>query len=624
VNKRQQSTLEYTIIISVVAIAGIIVAILYLHNTSSTPIGKQNVILNAEYFVSGNGQPICDPNNPIQDYYPQAGESCIVLVTKEPLPPWANYTQAQIASDPYICFKDKYIGLIRSKQYVFFSPNPPYRTKQVIYTTYDNVDDLIYLGKVDNYYEYMILAYGIKPLTNYFNLVGFELREFYPNIMSDNPPVNTSEILPLEDNLVVPVIVTNNTVGPIPVVGSYGEITLSVNNATITISGLPSGAQTTLNYQYSNTSTGQIVNAQNTITFSNSPYQITIPTMSGVLYRASVSGSVTYNGNIFSSNPSSIRYSAGENINFNYYKLFIGSLEYTLNKPLVNGAQVYFNLPNNTMYYAPNPYSNLVVTVGNTLNNGGTPVYVFVANYTSTSITLNIGNTNGAQTVYLNFVSPSDASYQNYISFSPAYAKTNPGMSSNPGPGIFTSYNPNIPSNWQPTPVDNTWNYITLVQNIQPNTAYIVGLGSMSLCSIDSIGFNNSQSAPLHDISDQAPYNGIYDFGSSCKLQFGQAYYSSPYEKSLTNNINWYGPAPITMAYNSAANTIVEEINGPDINGNIEESYSTTSEYYGDFVPQSFSAYQAFGNTGLILISYFAEDPIDILGYVSNYVGVVK
>jgi hypothetical protein len=230
VNRHQQSTLEYIFTISLVAMVGIIASMLYMHSASSTQIGKQNVILNAEYFVSGNGQPICDPNNPIQAYYPQAGESCLVFVTKEPLPSWANYAQAQIANNPNIISNDRYMGVIQAKQNAFLSDSS--QTTQFLYVPYDNVDHFVYLGKVNNYYEYMMLTGGIRPIIDSFNLVDFGLEEFSPNIASHAGPVSTTEILPLEENLIVPVITTNSTVGPIPIEGSYSEVLLSNNFET--------------------------------------------------------------------------------------------------------------------------------------------------------------------------------------------------------------------------------------------------------------------------------------------------------------------------------------------------------------------------------------------------------
>ena len=627
-----QVAIEVMIIISVVALVALIMVFLYSHSTSNINLPKTNEVLNAEYFISGNGQPICG-HNVLGQYGNYIATGCLVFVTSNPLPPWNNFTQAQIqkaiSNQTYfnqLQNSDRYLFGFKTVQHVIGSQ--PWGGGRGLYTGYDNLDDLVYLGKVNNYYEYMMFTQGFPMLLPEFNLEEIQLREYTPNITAPfSSPTKIIDILPEQPGLIVHVIKTNNTVGSIPAVGEFMNLSSNVGNATITISGAPPNTQITLTYNFSNMSIDGYTSKNTiTITTSNTPFSIQVPVLKGENYTVTISPNTiqTSNGEIYVTTPS-LTYTYGSNIDFNYHVSKPITLEYTLNKPLVPGAQVYFALPNTTFFYPTNPYSNLVVTVGNTIQNGGTPVDVFIANYTQTSITLNIGNAGNAQTVYLNFLPVGNTAYTSYLSYSPDYMLTNPGMSYTPGSGIFSTYNSNIPANWQLVPINNTWYYITLVQNIKPNIAYTIGMSYMYTGSVDSVGFNNSQISTGPQLrSNQAPYNGIYVFGSGGVIQFGQAYWTGVYKMNLTNPITSYSSAPITMAYYPTSNTIVEEIYGPDVHGNITETYSTTNEFYSDFIPLSLSAYQAFGNTGLMIIAYLATDPSNIIGYTSTYVGVVQ
>lgn len=632
-NTRSQSTIEYVVIVAVVAIAAIVAVMLYMHGSTSTVVGNQNAVLNAEYFVSTNGQNICNPTNPFVEYYTSYygfdyDTSCIVFVTEKPLPPMANYTVQQVQqSGGNIENNDKYTLSVQSNQYFI---NYYDGLQNSIGYSYDNAGDFSYLGTVDGYYEYMMYMYGWKPLYNQFNLKDIELQRYTPNISVSyttppSPPSNTTDILPVKNNLIVPVIYTNQTIGPIAVSGSFNSAQIVSNNATIVVSGLPSGSSTRLNYQYYNSTSG-LVNVSKTLSITSNPQAITVNgILSGLTYTASVSTDVSYNGISYYVAPNSSTYGSGSQVDFNYYTLSTGSLEYKMNKPLVDGAQVYFALPNSTFYYSSDPYSNLEFTVGNTLANDGTPIYAFISNYSYGYVVVNLGKIpdNSINTVYLNFIPPNGISNGDTY-FSPEYSN---GKTLSPPPsgagGIFSSYNDNGGQGFWANYLDSSSIYSYDFGSATSNTYYIIGINEF-LQSVTSFGLNTTNFIGTSD-GAQAPFFGVYDTGSSGLIMFDAAYpcgssviyptvetFSCP---SGTYGDEEYYTGPTTISYDASTGTFYTELGTP----NTFTSY-TNNTIQGISDVSLFSQY----NSGVGIVYYFATSNNNILDYTSTYEGKVS
>ena len=619
-----QTTIEYVAIITVVAMAAILVSLMYMHGSSSTTIGNQNAVLNAKYFVSNNGQNICDPSSPVIENFSknEIGTSCLVFVTEDPLPKMDNYTINQLSSSNFsVEYNDTYYLGFTANQNIFYGGGTLFFP--TFENSYDNAD-FAYLGKVDGYYEYMIYLYGFSPMFNSFNLEYIYLNKYVPNIGTGSE-VKSTDILPIKNNLLVSVVHTNQTVGVIPVSGNFGVFKNPSANATITISGLPKGAQTTLNYQYYNTSSG-IENVSKVITFNSSnPVSLTITNLLNFTnFVASVSPNVTFGDNDFFATSNSSVYGAGSQISFNYNKISVGTLVYNVNKPLVKGSQVYFSLPNSSFYYVAKPYSNLEFSVGNSIKNGGTPIDAFISNYTPNYVVVNLGSLPSGDigSVYLNFMSLNNNQPLSYTTFSPYYNNTDPNTNTSIAESIFSTYQ-NIngyvsTAMTAPNTTGKSWYNMLLFSNPAPSTYYSIG-AIMPLGGIDSYGFNNTddlfETNPSTEGPDQAPYNGIYSEGSGMSVKLGLADSSEGIRDSLyVNKKTGIYIGPMTMEFSNNGET--NEFNAELL------STSETASMSSNIIPSDLVAYSGSGSN-FFIISYLASSPNNILGYSSSYEGYV-
>jgi hypothetical protein len=605
---KSQGSMEYILIISAIAIVIVVaIAFVLLTGGKATSSGSyKGEILNATMVYSPAGDNI-GPGNLSNSAYPT--NEYMLLATNYPLsnipknttvightsngyPIYSNFVFANFSS----AFIDGYNGW-----------EVPYNQGNIT-EVYDQNGEYVYAINFTDYTQY---GYIIVPLS----YITISINGKNTTLIANPKPLKVNFIK------------TNSAYVSLLPTGNIGK--LQTANATFIITGLPTNSVVALSYYniskssqvtdnivINSTSVAKIVNASQAGEFSSVPESISY---NGISYY--ISSSNTYyiiNNNVFYA-----YYTSGSIVNYPYYTLSTTPIEYTLNKPLVNGAEVTFTLPNSTYYYPENPFSNLEVSVSNTIANGGTQINAFVANYTTTSITLNLGNipSGNIQTVYLNFLPAGQIGSD--LWFSPEYSSSNPGVITTPPPtgttGIFSSYNDNGGEGYQPTAsAPDSFSYVNLADATQ-STSYIVGINE-NLCTVNSLGFDINNAPAPNTGNDQAPYNGTYDIGSGCKIFIGAPFgnFGPPIYTSISGVEYYVGP--IIFNYTLSGNTI-------NLNTEIGGTYYSYP-YSGYLIPQGTPIYldDFYGDItpGFYqLIYYYAISPNNVFNYTTTGMTIV-
>ena len=587
--------MEIMMMLAVVAImiTIVIAVVLTFGGKAKSSINYSGEILNATMVYSpanyniGPGN-LSDTGNNVSEY--------LLIATNYPLP-----------TIPKNESMSKYV-FVQFSSIIFYSTN--------VYFDDYNQGNVTELYSQNGEYVY---AFNFTGYTSSYNIPIVSLSNiliFYNN--------NNITLVAVHNPLKVNFVETNSSYFKISPIGNIGKN--QTENATFIITGLPLHSNITFSYFnfsqgfFGSQTTGNIIINSSTVikTINAPPYP---PETS------SVPSTVSYNGVTYYTAINSSNYTAGSTISYKYHTLSTAPIKYTLNKPIVNGAEVTFTLPNSTYYYPKNPFSNLEVSVGNTIANGGTQISAFVANYTPASITLNLGNipSNNIESVYLNFL-PAGTSGTD-VAFSSEYLSTNPGANFTPSTGIngiFASYNDNGGSGFSPTsqivvtnsstnPPQVSFNSILITSSAKSNTEYVAGI-NIGLGGVASFGFSvnqtNLDNTNLGAL--QAPYPGIYAIGSSNYLFLNQSIVSSSPSTGLFYSQSFPYVGEIGLNYNIAGNTLV-------VNANANGESETYSHYTNVATPLYLYAFQKEEN--LLYLYYIATaGTTNIYGYtVNNY-----
>ena len=589
-NLKAQAGIEYPFMIIVVIIL-ISIAIFFLMNVGKSTTSSANYkgeILNATMVYSPAGDNI-GPGN-LSDTGSNVDEY-LLIATNYPLPNIPK--NASALNYDIIQFSSPF--------YYIYSGYPTSYNQGNITEIYNQNGEYVYAINMTGY-----TSYPITPLS----YITISLNGKNTTLIANPKPLKVN------------FIETNSTYIKILPVGIIGKTLSDV--ATFIITGLPINSNVTLSYY--NTSQNLTVNEN--ILINSSTVIKEIKALPGIQLYSSVPSTISYNGIKYIVSVNSSNYTVGSTINYNYYQLSTSSIKYLLNKPLVNGAEIKFNIPA-SYYYSENPFSNLEISVGNAIANGGTLINAFVANYTSTSITLNLGNiaSNDIQTVYLNFLP--DGYFGSDIGFSPEYSSENSDVSFAPPSGIFVenSYYDNGGNWYSPSKSIIVSNTIDTAQfygeNIlsvtSQNTEYVAGINMFS-GYVDSIGFNvsstNITSTNANLGSLQAPYPGAYLIGSSDTIFMDNWNMSS--QNSFINNTfspNYDYIGEIGINYSISENTIT--INAfSTLNG-----VSGISYYTYNTIPSNVQL-SIFGKAENILTVYYMAQAINsnIFNYIATEV----
>lgn len=568
-NLKAQAGIEYPFMIIVVIIL-ISIAIFFLMNVGKTTTSSANYkgeILNATMVYSPAGDNIGPGNlsntgTNISEY--------LLIATNYPLPNIPKNAYSSLNVKQTGIPNTEYIDIFFSQPFTSFNlGNNFYYQDNIWYNSYNqgNITE-IYNGNGEYIYAinmsgYSSSNYPIVPLS----YITISLNGKNTTLIANPKPLKVNFIK------------TNSTYIKILPVGIIGKTLSDV--ATFIIKGLPINSNVTLSYY--NTSQNSTVNE--TIFINSSTVVKTVNVLPGSTFFSSVSNTILYNGIDYYPEQNSSYYTVGSTVYYDYHALSTAPIEYKLNKPLVDGAEVTFSLSNSTYYYPKNPFSNLEVSYGNTIANGGTQINAFVANYTQTSITLNLGNIpegSSINTIYLNFLPAGKIG--NDIGFSPQYLSANPGVNFTVPSKIFASYNDNGESGFLPNTLINvsnstdTTHFYEMMFPVSPTqgTNYIVGI-NISLVAVESIGFNvNSNKTTSPNIkldAIQAPYSGLYIIGSSKQLFTDNWNMTTNKDVIYNNENNYIGEIEFNYTMHETTMSINGNFNG--ISGNSQYTYNS-------------------------------------------------
>ena len=567
-NLKAQAGIEYPFMIIVVIIL-ISIALFFLMNVGKSTTSSANYkgeILNATMVYSPAGDNIgpgnlSDTGSNITEY--------LLIATNYPLPtiPKNSYLSSTYnqTGNPTI----NYIHTVFSQPFTSFNlGNNFYYQDNIWYDSY-NQGNITEIYSQNGEYVYAV------------NMTGYTASNYpIPPLSYITISLNGKNITLIANpnSLKINFIETNSTYLKILPIGSIGKNLSSV--ATFIIKGLPINSTVTLSYY--NTSQNSTVNE--TVPINSSTVVKTVNALPGSTFFSSVSNTVLYNGIDYYPEQNSSYYTVGSTVYYDYHALSTAPIEYALNKPLVDGAEVTFSLPNSTYYYPENPFSNLEVSIGNTLVNGGTQISAFVANYTPTSITLNLGNidSDNIQALYFNFLPVGQIGSD--IGFSPQYSSANPGVNFTAPSEIFASYDDNGESGFLPSTLINVSNSTStahfygevLPVSATKGTDYVVGI-NISLVGVESIGFNISSnkttSSNIKLDGIQAPYSGLYIIGSGKQLFTDNWNMTTNKDVIYNNEKNYTGEIGFNYSMYETTMTINSNFNG--ISGNSQYTYNS-------------------------------------------------
>lgn len=567
-NLKAQAGIEYPFMIIVVIIL-ISIAIFFLMNVGKSTTSSANYkgeILNATMVYSPAGDNIGPGNlsntgTNISEY--------LLIATNYPLPNIPKNAYSSLNVKQTGIPNTEYIDIFFSQPFTSFNlGNNFYYQDNLWYDSY-NQGNITEIYSQNGEYVYAV------------NMTGYTASNYpIPPLSYITISLNgkNTTLIANPNSLKINFIETNSTYLKILPIGSIGKNLSSV--ATFIIKGLPINSTVTLSYY----NTSQNSTANENIFINSSTVVKTVNALPGSTFFSSVSNTVLYNGIDYYPEQNSSYYTVGSTVYYDYHALSTAPIEYALNKPLVDGAEVTFSLPNSTYYYPENPFSNLEVSIGNTLVNGGTQISAFVANYTPTSITLNLGNidSDNIQALYFNFLPAGQIGSD--VGFSPQYSSANPGVNFTAPSEIFASYDDNGESGFLPSTLINVSNSTStahfygevLPVSATKGTDYVVGI-NISLVGVESIGFNISSnkttSSNIKLDGIQAPYSGLYIIGSGKQLFTDNWNMTTNKDVIYNNEKNYTGEIGFNYSMYETTMTINSNFNG--ISGNSQYTYNS-------------------------------------------------
>jgi len=383
--KKQQTTLEIVIILAIVGIVAISIALLYVKNVHNNRLPSTDEVLAVAYFSGANGQPIC--NESYQE------STCFEILLTEPLPQYpvhnATYWNTNSESNPnFELEQDNYwlwINSPFSNQFYY----PWYNNYSSRYgVALDNYGDVYYIGQVNGYYEYIVYAYPTIEQPAFIS--SLELQYYSPNLLTffnGGLPSNTTYILPI-DGKPIPIEMYLNATSLINLLPEEPVPVPNLDNVlSVTEVGLTTGDSLLYNETFANgtTKSGSFPitsNSESTFVISNLtnqlPENVTL-NVSGEYPNGKTFGkesfSVSDNTNVF------VNFTAPAPIELISTTSTIGPFVVTANRN--------------------EPFSNLVITTGNTLVNGGTIDDAYITNVTGNHVEFFIKNP--ANVIYMNF-----------------------------------------------------------------------------------------------------------------------------------------------------------------------------------------------------------------------------
>ena len=380
-NKKLQNTIEFIVIVSFITIVAIIAIISYIKSTSNTKLANTDTLLAVAYFSGANGEPICNAT--------EQESQCFEILLTEPLPKYPAYNltywnnEEQATNYAFEGEQDNYLMWINSpfSNQFYFPWSNSYDSQYGL--ALDNYYDVNYIGQVNGYYEYILYAYPTVEQPAFIS--SLELQYYSPNLFGN--VTNTTYILPI-DGKPIPVEMHLNATSlvsllpeePVPLpnfdnVLSVTEVGLTTGDALLYSETFANG--TTKSGSFSITS-----NSESTFVISNITNQLP------ETVTLNVSGEYP-NGKTFGKET----FSASDNTN-----VFVN---FTTPAPIELISTTNTIGPFVVTANRNEPFSNLVITTGNTLANGGTIDDTYITNVTGNHVEFFIKNP--ANVIYMNF-----------------------------------------------------------------------------------------------------------------------------------------------------------------------------------------------------------------------------
>jgi len=372
------------IISAVVAVVLVLLA-LYMHSSNNVKLGNTDTLLASAYVTGANGQPICNAS--------EGESSCFEILLSQPLPKYPTYSLSYWnEKDP----SGNYGFEIDQDNYVICTTSPvsnQFNGYSTICETLDNYDDVNYIGQVDGYYEYIMNAGGI-PVKQPAFLSNLELYYYTPNLNGNL--ANTTYILSPGGG-VLPLEMDLNTTSLTNLVPEQTTQVPKLNDVlTVTEAGLQSGSI----LSYTETFPNGTVTSGNFIVPSNSENTFVINNLQNQLpedIKLTVTG--TTDGTVVGSETLTANDNSNVFINF-ATPSSVSSIEVVATTNTIGP----FVITTNTN----EQFSNMVVTTGNSLPNGGSINNAYITEMTDNSVEFFIQNP--ANIIYLNFKSTSQLS----------------------------------------------------------------------------------------------------------------------------------------------------------------------------------------------------------------------
>jgi len=502
IHKKLQNTLEFIVIVSFIAIVALSATILYIKNITNVKLGNTDTLLAGAYVTGANGQPICNAS--------EGESSCFEILLSQPLPKYPTYSLSYWnEKDP----SGNYAFELEQDNYVICVTSPvsnQFNGYPTICDTLDNYDDVNYIGQVDGYYEYIMNAGGI-PVKQPAFLSDLELYYYTPNLNGNL--ANTTYILSPSGG-VLPLEMDLNTTSLTNLVPEQTTQVPKLSDVlTVTEAGLQSGSTLSYTETFPNgtvTSGNFIVpsNSENTFVISNLTNQlpeIVTLSLTGITNGVTVGKetlTTSDNNNVF------INFTPPAPIELISTTSTVGPFVVTTNRD--------------------EQFSNMVVTTGNTLSNGGITDDAYITNITSDHVEFFIKTP--ANVIYLNFEGASQLSPNGptgeapYLDLNaPNYAPYDDGpivfdgnytnfITANPSSGIFGSNTPSTQND-----------IITNVFSSGPFTFNANGNQTMSFTIDDGLttstipggnGYNENLYLPIQE-GETYILGGQYDIAST-------------------------------------------------------------------------------------------------------------
>jgi len=439
-HKKLQNTIEFIVIVSFIAIVAIIATILYIRNANNVKLANTDTLLAIAYFSGANGQPICNTTE---------GETqCFEILLTQPLPKYPTYNLTYWnEKDPSGNYtfegeQDNYVICIASPVSNQFDGYPTFCD------LLDNYDDVNYIGQVNGYYEYIMNSYGISAGQPAF-VSSLELQYYSPNLFGN--VTNTTYILPI-DGKPIPVEIHLNATSLINLLPEEPIQSTNLDNIlSVTELGLTTGDSLLYSETFAN---GTIKSGSFPIT-SNSESTFVISNITNQLPE-NVTLSLTGISNGVTIGEETLITSDNNNVFINFTPP--SPIELISTTTTVGPFVVTTN--------RNEEFSNMVITTGNTLSNGGIIDNAYITNITSNHVEFFIKTP--ANIIYLNFEGVSQLSPNGPTGEAP-YLNPNVNYGQyDDGPlvfGNYTNFATGSPSSGQ-FGTENALNQNTIEQNV--------------------------------------------------------------------------------------------------------------------------------------------------------------